>query len=266
LSHCQKSGTEYTPAVGTTGRASLLATPDMLNVADPASGNLGYGVGAGAYRLSPHAITTPERFGPLTWADYTATVDPYVSDVFNITITYQQGQFSGKHDGFRQATFERSEFCSACHDVTNPLIERTYTEWRSSRYADRPGNGEPHPPYDSSPPTSGPRLSYIADWGPHALPVPLELQAHNLEHGGVLLQYNCPHGCPDVAGRLDALARIRDGVLSAPYPFMPPGIALTAWGHLERLDRYDEEAIVRFIGTYAGVDHHLPPTSPHMAP
>jgi hypothetical protein len=131
-------------------------------------------------------------------------------------------------------------------------------------YLEQPG--EPHPPFNSSPPTSGPRLSYIADWGPHALPVPLELQAHNLEHGGVLLQYNCPHGCPDIAGRLDALARSRDGVLSAPYPFMPAGIALTAWGHLERLDRYDEEAIVRFIGTYAGVDHHLPPTSPHMAP
>ena len=49
---------------------------------------------------------------------------------------------------------ERAEFCSACHDVTNPLtiknqhgkwvggfpIERTYTEWRTSRYADRPDN------------------------------------------------------------------------------------------------------------------------------
>jgi hypothetical protein len=157
----QKSGTEYTAALGTTGRASLLATPDMLNVADAASGNLGYGVGAGSYRLSPHAIVTPERFGPLSWADYTATLDPYVSDVFNTNVTYQQGNFSGKHDGFRQATFERSEFCAACHDVTNPLtikntqgrwvggfpIERTYTEWRGSRYADRPGNTNFDPAY-----------------------------------------------------------------------------------------------------------------------
>jgi hypothetical protein len=50
--------------------------------------------------------------------------------------------------------YVRSEMCAACHDVTNALpiknkigrwvggfpIERTYTEWANSRYADRPGN------------------------------------------------------------------------------------------------------------------------------
>ena len=60
----------------------------------------------------------------------------------------------GKHHGYRHVLFERAELCSACHDVTNPLpiknrvgrwvggfpIERTYTEWLDSRYADRPGN------------------------------------------------------------------------------------------------------------------------------
>lgn len=157
----QKSGTEYRPALGTAHRDALVAIPDMLDVANPASGNLGYGVGAGSFRLSPHALATPERFGPLSWNDYTTTIDPYVSDVFNVNITYQQGQFAGKHDGFRQATFERSEYCAACHDVTNPLtikntqgkwvggfpIERTYTEWRTSRYADRPGNPNFDPAY-----------------------------------------------------------------------------------------------------------------------
>jgi hypothetical protein len=156
-----RSGTEYTPAIGTGSRDSLVTPPDIMNVADAASPNLGYGVGAGSYRLSPHAITRPERFGPLSWDDYTATIDPYVSDVFNVNITYQQGQFSGKHDGFRQVMFERAEFCSACHDVTNPMtikntqghwvggfpIERTYTEWRNSRYADRPGNANFDPAF-----------------------------------------------------------------------------------------------------------------------
>jgi hypothetical protein len=150
----QRTGTEYVPALGTTGRDNLLADPDMLNVADPASPNLGYGVGAGSFRLSPHAISFPERFGPLTWENFSSTLDPYVSDVFDVNVFYAQGQFSGKHDGYRQAMFERAELCSACHDVTNPLtikntqgrwvggfpIERTYTEWRTSRYADRPGN------------------------------------------------------------------------------------------------------------------------------
>ncbi|HEX6903523.1 MAG TPA: Ig-like domain-containing protein [Thermoanaerobaculia bacterium] len=153
-----KSGTEYTPAAGTGSRDALLATPDVMNVANAASPSLGYAVGAGSYRISPHALATPERFGPLSWDDYSAQIDPYVSDVFNVNIAYQQGQFAGKHDGYRHVLYERAEFCAACHDVTNPLtlkniqgkwvggfpIERTYTEWRNSRYADRPNN----PNYD----------------------------------------------------------------------------------------------------------------------
>lgn len=158
-----RTGTEYVPALGTSPRASLLANADQdrMTVADPASLSLGYAVGAGSYRFSPHAIGQPERFGPLSWNNYTATLDPYVSSVFNVNAYYGQGQFSGKHDGFRQVLFERAEFCAACHDVTNPLtikntlgrwtggfpIERTYTEWRNSRYADRPGNANFDPAF-----------------------------------------------------------------------------------------------------------------------
>lgn len=159
----QRSGTEYVPALATSSRDSVVppADQDQMSVADAASPSLGYGIGAGSYRLSPHAIGFPERFGPLTWTDQSSTLDPYVSDVFNINFFYQQGDFSGKHDGYRQVLMERSEFCSACHDVTNPLtlknslgrwvgsfpIERTYTEWRTSRYADRPGNSSFDPTF-----------------------------------------------------------------------------------------------------------------------
>ena len=151
-----KSGTEYVPALGTGTRDSLVnpADIDQLTPSDPASPNLGYSIGAGAFRLSPHAIGQPERFGPLTAGDHSALADSYLSEVFDINLNFQQGDFSGKHDGFYLTTFERSEMCAACHDVTNPLtlkntegnwvggfpIERTYSEWASSRYADRPGN------------------------------------------------------------------------------------------------------------------------------
>ena len=61
---------------------------------------------------------------------------------------------SSKHHGYHDVLLTRSELCAGCHDVTNPLtianrlgkwvggfpIERTYTEWLGSRYADRPGN------------------------------------------------------------------------------------------------------------------------------
>jgi YVTN family beta-propeller protein len=116
--------------------------------------------------------------------------------------------------------------------------------------------GEPHPPYSTSPPTSGPRLAWMAGWGVHRVPVPLELQAHNLEHGGVALQYNCPEGCPDLVAKLAALARERDLVLVAPYPWIQGRIALTAWGRIEVLDGFDEARIRSFLDAYAGQDHH----------
>ncbi len=43
----------------------LQAQQDIFNVPDTGKQNLGYSIGAGAYRLSPHAIGSPERFGPL---------------------------------------------------------------------------------------------------------------------------------------------------------------------------------------------------------
>lgn len=155
----EKSGIEYVPAVGTGARDNLVPPGDVdhLNVADPASPNLGYGIGARAYRLSPHAINRPERFGPLTFGDFTATIDDYISEVFDINFFYQQGDFS-RHDGFYTSYMERAEWCAGCHDVTNPVtikndlgfwvggfpIERTYSEYQNSAYADRPGN----PNYD----------------------------------------------------------------------------------------------------------------------
>src|SRR5438105_12760501 len=48
-----------------------------------------------------------------------------------------------------------------------------------------------HEPYNSDPPTSGPHLPYIATWGVHTRPIPRELQVHNLEDGGVMVQYSC---------------------------------------------------------------------------
>ena len=116
---------------------------------------------------------------------------------------------------------------------------------------------EPHVPYNSDPPTSGPHLPYIAPWGVHNVPIVRELQVHNLEDGGVVIQYNCPNGCPDVVTKLEAVVKGYDRqVLLAPYPGMKTRIALTAWTRLDAFDDYDEGRIVRFIRTYRGIDHH----------
>jgi len=150
-----RSDSAYTPAPGTQARSDLLAAAqqDTFGVPDPARQNLGYSIGAGAYRLSPHAIGFPERFGPLAANPPVPSKDHYTSQIFGQNIDYQKMD-PAKHKGYHQAMFVRAEMCAACHDVTNALpirnpigkwvggfpIERTYTEWANSAYADRPGN------------------------------------------------------------------------------------------------------------------------------
>ena len=116
---------------------------------------------------------------------------------------------------------------------------------------------EPHVAYNSDPPTSGPHLPYLAPWGVHNVPITRELQVHNLEDGGVVIQYHCPNGCPDLVDKLTAIVKGYDRqVVLAPYPGMKTRIALTAWTRLDAFDEYDEARIVRFIRAYRGIDHH----------
>ncbi|MBQ27056.1 MAG: hypothetical protein CMH81_02785 [Nitrospiraceae bacterium] len=140
---------------------------------------------------------------------------------------------------------------------------------------------DPHPPYNTNPPTSGHHLKYVAKWAIHSEPIPKELQVHNLEDGGVIMQYNCPEGCPKLVENLEAVfaqyqqianAEVPDHVrqknpylrskyhhlVLAPYPGMDTKIALTAWQRIDTFDSYDKQRIVRFIEAYIGIDHHPP--------
>ena len=157
-----RSESAYTPAPGRQARNELVASSrqDIFNVPDPTRQNLGYSIGAGSFRLSPHAIGFPERFGPLAANPPSGRPDAYTSEIFGKQIDYQAMDAS-KHKGYHQTMFVRAEMCAACHDVTNSLpiknplgkwvggfpIERTYTEWANSAYADRPGNKNYDPRY-----------------------------------------------------------------------------------------------------------------------
>ncbi|MGH7767481.1 MAG: DUF3105 domain-containing protein [Candidatus Binatia bacterium] len=116
--------------------------------------------------------------------------------------------------------------------------------------------------YNSDPPTSGPHLPNIANWGVHQEPVTKELQVHNLEDGGVIVQYNCPAINPECNPLIEKLAgivrRYSRNVILAPYPGMKEKIALTAWSRIDKFDDFDENRIVRFIEAYIHIDHHPP--------
>ncbi|MFQ5904087.1 MAG: DUF3105 domain-containing protein [Candidatus Binatia bacterium] len=115
--------------------------------------------------------------------------------------------------------------------------------------------------YNSNPPTSGPHLPSIARGGIHENPIPKELQVHNLEDGGVLVQYNCPKTSQDYKVLKEKLAQIvrrYDHAILAPYPGMSHKIALTAWSRIDKFNDFDEKRIVRFIEAYIDIDHHPP--------
>lgn len=114
--------------------------------------------------------------------------------------------------------------------------------------------------YNSDPPSSGPHLPSIARWGIHENPVPKELQLHNLEDGGVMVQYNCPQtksDCKSLVEKLAQVVRRYDHAVLAPYPGMSHKIALTAWSRIDKLNEFDEKRIVRFIEAYINIDHHV---------
>lgn len=113
--------------------------------------------------------------------------------------------------------------------------------------------------YNSDPPTSGPHFPSIAHWGVHENPIPKELQVHNLEDGGVLVQHNCPPAseeCRSLIGKLTQIVRRYDHAILAPYPGMSHKIALTAWSRIDKFNDFDERRIVRFIEAYINIDHH----------
>jgi len=116
--------------------------------------------------------------------------------------------------------------------------------------------GDPHIPYNSTPPTSGPHLPTIAKWGISKTPVLNELQVHNLEDGGVMIQYSCKN-CDLLIAQLEKFTVKYNKVIVAPYPDMKTPIALTAWGRIDTMDQPDEARIERFVKAYMGIDHHV---------
>jgi hypothetical protein len=77
---------------------------------------------------------------------------------------------------------------------------------------------------------------------------------HNLEHGGVVLAYNCPAGCDDVVAELTALWQStppdrfnEQRLLVLPDTAMPHKVAAIAWGWRWQGETVDTAAVRCFI-------------------
>jgi hypothetical protein len=122
--------------------------------------------------------------------------------------------------------------------------------------------------YKFYPPTSGPHYSVAGSapvpWG--TVDTLVEGQfVHNLEHGGIVILYNCPSGS-DCTSLKDSLTNYvqklapleptynEAKIIMTPYSHgMQKKVALVAWHYIEFLDSYDQTAITQFYENH--VDH-----------
>ena len=122
--------------------------------------------------------------------------------------------------------------------------------------------GETYDQYNSDPPTSGPHAPSPAPWGVSDTELAKEVPIHNMEHGGVVIWYDCEGGaqplgsagCQQLRDQLAAIVRpaVAAGkeVLMTPYSGMTNRIALTAWQTLDGFDDFDQARIEAFIASY----------------
>jgi len=122
--------------------------------------------------------------------------------------------------------------------------------------------------WNSNPPSSGEHYPIWGKWNhtnDASAPLPRGYYVHNEEHGGVVLLYNCPEGCPDEISAMQAIMAdlpsdplcTAEGVstrtLITSDPALPPGVrfAAAAWGFTYTANCFDVQSMREFI-----LDHY----------
>jgi hypothetical protein len=115
--------------------------------------------------------------------------------------------------------------------------------------------------WDSNPPSSGPHYPIWAAYQAYTSPVPRGYYVHDLEHGAIVLLYNCDDAaCPDVAAALQSVSdAIPDDPLCAaagqgvrvrtvitPDPLIDAPVAAAAWGWVYRAQCVDLPTLTAF--------------------
>jgi hypothetical protein len=95
--------------------------------------------------------------------------------------------------------------------------------------------------WSTNPPATGTHYPFWVKWNHHYTALDRGYWMHNAEHGGVVLLYRCPEGCPEVIDALiDVVATFStDGACQAPVrnrlivvndPQLPEGVQVAAVG------------------------------------
>lgn len=122
----------------------------------------------------------------------------------------------------------------------------------------------PKPPikYNSFPPTSGKHYFTPAVWGSYDTPVSEYQAIHNLEHGGVVIQYGSGVS-KDTISKIGTFYESDPvAMLVAPLPKLGNKVAMTAWTHLATCPGFDQKAYKAFRDAYR---YHGPEKFPPSA-
>ena len=119
-------------------------------------------------------------------------------------------------------------------------------------------NPSPPPSWNSFPPSSGRHYYQWVLWGDYTEPVPLIKEVHNLEHGGMIIQYGNKVPKADVRKINDFWQSDANAMLVAPLPKLGNKIALTAWTQWAECTSFNENAFKKFRSAFR---YHGPESS-----
>lgn len=118
--------------------------------------------------------------------------------------------------------------------------------------------------YTSNPPTSGPHYYEWAAYKTYSVPVERIFYVHDLEHGGIVILYNCPSGCDEDLAQLSSFldarpadptctAPVKSRIVVTPDPLIPTKFAAAAWGWALTSQCFDFPALGSFIDAHYGM-------------
>ena len=104
--------------------------------------------------------------------------------------------------------------------------------------------------HNSFPPTSGVHHFQPAIFGIYEQPLNQLQVLHNLEHGGIAIQFGGRVPEATVAQIAEFYRDDANGMIVAPLPRLGDKIALTAWTHIATCTRFNREAFTTFRDAY----------------
>ncbi len=116
----------------------------------------------------------------------------------------------------------------------------------------------PAPTWNSFPPTSGRHYGQWVLWGSYTEPQPLIKSVHNLEHGGVIIQFGDKVPASDVQKIRDFWQSDPNAMLVAPLPKLGNKIALTSWTQWAECTHFNQNAFAKFRSVFR---YHAPEAS-----